>query len=285
MMMYEDCVCVRSSEDLTCAVAGVLASAGGWESSSGWQVARAVELEAARRWRSARFSTCDVVDAVELVVLANSEELLDWAEAHQGQDVWGWVFARALCQLRREWLLEALGGLTGDKNLHRLASRIGLRPVVSLDSLASADVLSLSPVVRDDSDNCDRVVPSDLGPVLRPIAELLEAIGVEREVAWAGTCRILELAAVGEKDRRHTRARKDAAEGHLGSLGISPRAAGAWMSIVTGSRRLGQEVLLHLRWLRGGNLPAHKKRGLWMFCLILLVLFAWLWLLDRFLAK
>ena len=59
-----------------------------------------------------------------------------------------------------------------------------------------------------------------------------------------GPGRVAELAASTRPRERHRSARQDAGEGVLGSLGVSPAAAGAWMSLVAGSRRGGLESAL-----------------------------------------
>ena len=53
-----------------------------------------------------------------------------------------------------------------------------------------------------------------------------------------------ELAASTYARERHRSARQDADDGVLWHLGVSPGAAGAWMSLVAGSRRGGLESAL-----------------------------------------
>ncbi|QHO90300.1 hypothetical protein CWT12_01625 [Actinomyces sp. 432] len=248
---------LEASDGLVAAVRVVLDDRLGWESVLGWRVACGLCEATARRWHSRRWGLEEMTDAVRLVVLTRSEDLLDWAGAHPGADVWGWVCRHALGVLQREWLLDRLGGLTGDGNLRRLVERVGVRPVVGLEDLAVPEELDQSSVLAEaeqpwawaDGGWPGEVRPSDLGPTLESVVALLVALGVRPESAWLGTWRILELAVGGERDRRHTRARADAEDGRLRELGVSPGAAGAWMSIVTGSRRLGagSAVTLALR--------------------------------------
>ena len=74
---------------------------------------------------------------------------------------------------------------------------------------------------------------------------ILTDFGVPRGVALAGTRRVLEIAVgPGKRRERHSMARGDAGKGVLASLGVSPAAAGAWMSLVAGSRREGLESAL-----------------------------------------
>ena len=73
----------------------------------------------------------------------------------------------------------------------------------------------------------------DFDGTLRSLVLLLVEQGVPEAIAWAGTARILELLSAGPS-RRHWLAGKDA---KLQSLGVSERAARAWMTLVAGSRR------------------------------------------------
>ena len=247
---------VASSVGLVGAVAAVLAEPAGWESSLGSRVAGAVVAAMASRWTSRSFLLEDMTVAVLADVLVHSEALLAWAESG---DVWGWLIQRARRLVRAEVFRERLGGLCGDANPERLWRRLrdrvgeGLPVVACPEEWAGWDaVVGREPVaVGDDVPAAPAVVgPDDLGPVLGGVVDLLVEAGVDRSTAVAGTCRVLELTvSVGRRAERHTRARQDARAGGLADLGVSERAAGAWMSVVSGSRRLGEEsaVVLAVR--------------------------------------
>ncbi|WP_136192952.1 hypothetical protein [Actinomyces procaprae] len=260
---------LETSDGLVAAVSAVLDAPAGWESVLGWRVACGLCEATAQRWHSPRWGLEEMTDVVRLVVLTRSEDLVDWAGAHSGADVWGWVLRHALGVLQREWLLDRLGGLTGDSNLRRLVEHVGLRPVVGWEDLACPE-LDQSSVLAEaelpwawaDRQWPGEVHPWDLGPASESVVALLIALGVRPEPAWLGTCRILELAVDGERDRRHTRARADAEGGWLRELGISPAAAGAWMSIVTGSRRLGAASAVTLALRDGAELSAAQEAWL-----------------------
>lgn len=73
--------------------------------------------------------------------------------------------------------------------------------------------------------------------------------GLFKGLAWRGTRRLLEIAAGCSAAERITRARADA---DLASMGISPAAAGAWMSLIVGTRRGGPSSSFVLRIAAGG---------------------------------
>lgn len=254
---------VVSSAGLVAGVEAVLGQSSGWESPLGWAVARAVVRAVETcRWTSPSLELEEVVPAVLSVVLVESRDLLAWGAAHPGRDVWGWVMCRALRQVRADRALERLGGLCGDSNVFRLAWRA--RPVVPVEEavLEALEAGAGQGVVG--AGWCGAVGVEDLGPRLWAVVELIVAVGVVREVAVAGTCRVLELAVDGERDRRHTRARADAGcqGGVLAGLGVGPAAAGAWMSVVSGSRRLGASSAVVLALAEGRGLTAAQESWL-----------------------
>jgi hypothetical protein len=71
------------------------------------------------------------------------------------------------------------------------------------------------------------------GPFVRVIDALREA-GMPSTLAWAGSVRIAQIAAHVSVANAHTMAARDAT---LASLGVSPTAARAWMTLLVGSRR------------------------------------------------
>ena len=71
------------------------------------------------------------------------------------------------------------------------------------------------------------------GPFVRVIDVLREA-GMPSTLAWAGSVRIAQIAAHVSVANAHTMAARDAT---LASLGVSPTAARAWMTLLVGSRR------------------------------------------------
>lgn len=71
------------------------------------------------------------------------------------------------------------------------------------------------------------------GPFVRVIDALREA-GMPPTLAWAGSVRIAQIAAHVSVANAHTMAARDAT---LASLGVSPTAARAWMTLLVGSRR------------------------------------------------
>ena len=83
----------------------------------------------------------------------------------------------------------------------------------------------------------------------RLIHRLIE-VGVSQGLAWSGTRRMLEIATDTAVNDRITRARAD---GQLALLGISEKAAGAWMGLIVGTRRGGPESSYVLRVSRGGT--------------------------------
>ncbi|WP_161512723.1 hypothetical protein [Actinomyces howellii] len=82
----------------------------------------------------------------------------------------------------------------------------------------------------------------DFGSVLEGMVEALVAAGMGEAVAWAGTLRVVELSMRGAS-RRHQLAAEDV---RLADLGVSPRCARAWMTLLVGSRRGASPSVLGL---------------------------------------
>ncbi len=76
-------------------------------------------------------------------------------------------------------------------------------------------------------------------PMMQAIVTQLATIGVDPGLAWPVLCRCAEIAVKEPASRRHTAARRDP---YLAILGLSPDAASAWMNIITGTRRTGQQA-------------------------------------------
>lgn len=76
-------------------------------------------------------------------------------------------------------------------------------------------------------------------PMMQAIVTQLATIGVDPGLAWPVLCRCAEIAVKEPASRRHTAARRDR---YLAILGLSPDAASAWMNIITGTRRTGQQA-------------------------------------------
>ena len=74
--------------------------------------------------------------------------------------------------------------------------------------------------------------------------------GIPQGLAWRGTRRMVEIAATCGDRERITRARAD---DEVACMGISPVAAGAWMSLIVGSRRGGPGSSFILRVAAGGS--------------------------------
>lgn len=74
--------------------------------------------------------------------------------------------------------------------------------------------------------------------------------GIPQGLAWRGTRRMVEIAATCGDRERITRARADE---EVACMGISPVAAGAWMSLIVGSRRGGPGSSFILRVAAGGS--------------------------------
>ena len=168
--------------------------------------------------------------------MVRSLAVLDWADRHPKGDVWARIMRHVVGALTDERALERTGGLISDRNgwraLRKLREELGLvdRSAVAIPWDVVGMVTAAPPAASS---------TVELGPTLDSLVDILVEAGVDDEVAVEGTRRVVDLAVNGERDRRHTRARADAATGLLGMLGITPSAAGAWMSLVSGSRRLG----------------------------------------------
>ena len=160
-----------------------------------------------------------------------------------GSDLWAVLVNHSVWMVQGRQERERQHGLSGDSaHPHRMRER------VSCSALDIADLAAGTGFTTPGSVEVERrrvwVRDEDLGPCLEEVVEALVWASVPACTARAGTCRVAELAASTRPRERHRSARQDAGEGVLGSLGVSPAAAGAWMSLVAGSRRGGLESAL-----------------------------------------
>ncbi len=95
----------------------------------------------------------------------------------------------------------------------------------------------------------EELLTSSWGGPHQVLVHKLVDYGLFKGLAWRGTRRLLEIAAGCSAAERITRARADA---DLASMGISPAAAGAWMSLIVGTRRGGPSSSFVLRIAAGG---------------------------------
>lgn len=263
MAVTEVDVDVSTSGRLAAALAAVRREPGGWESPLGAAVDAAVVAAVPGRVGAARIAglvdrgfwsgrdevVAELVGVVrELVMLR--PVLVDVV----GPDrLWPALVRRAVWQVAAEAEGDRQHGLAGDSQPFRLRDRAGICFVqedaadLADGALGQRSGLNPSPVESVDLDRSGwRVADEDVaGPLLGVLVSVLLWAGVPEDVARAGTCRVLELAVgPGKRRERHSMARGDAREGVLAGLGVSQAAAGAWMSLVMGSRRGGLESAL-----------------------------------------
>ena len=160
-----------------------------------------------------------------------------------GSDLWAVLVNHSVWMVQGRQERARQHGLSGDSaHPHRMRER------VSCSALDIADLAAGTGFTAPGSVEVERrrvwVRDEDLGPCLGEVVDALVWASVPACTARAGTCRVAELAASTRPRERHRSARQDAGEGVLASLGVSPDAAGAWMSLVAGSRRGGLESAL-----------------------------------------
>lgn len=76
-------------------------------------------------------------------------------------------------------------------------------------------------------------------PAMDMLVGHLASVGVDPGLAWPVLCRCVEISLSAQNSRRHTIARADH---QLAALGLTPDQATAWMNMITGTRRLGQQT-------------------------------------------
>lgn len=250
MTSWVEDVDVSTSAGLAAALDAVEASPGVWDSPLGRQVAseivRLVPLKVgpgrvAELVDSGTASWGEVVADLAASVVEMLLMRRDLRAA--GSDLWAVLVTRAVWMVQGHQERNRQHGLSGDSaHPHRMRER------VSCVGLDLADLAAGTGFTSPGSVEVERrrvwVRDEDLGPCLEGVADALVWAGVPACVARAGTCRVAELAASTYARERHRSAREDAGEGVLAALGVSPGAAGAWMSLVAGSRRGGLESAL-----------------------------------------
>ena len=251
---------VSTSARLAAALEAVRREPGGWESALGAAVDAAVVAAVPDRVGPGRIAylvdrgfwsgRAEVV--AELVGVVRELVMMRPVLLEVGPDrLWPAVVSRAVWQLSEQAEGDRQHGLAGDSQPFRLrdrADRAGISFLqVDASDLAPSEVAGARAVESVDLDRSGwRVATEDVaGPLLGCLVSILADFGIPRGVALAGTRRVLEIAVgPGKRRERHSMARGDAGEGVLASLGVSPAAAGAWMSLVAGSRREGLESAL-----------------------------------------
>ena len=250
MVIRDDEVDVSTSAGLAAALDAVEASPGVWDSPLGHQVAkeivRLVPLKVGPDRVSALVASGGVSWGEVVADLAAEalEMLLMRRELRAGgSDLWAVLVNHSVWMVQGHQERNRQHGLSGDSaHPHRMRERVSF---IDLDTPhlpvgggfaapGSVEVERRRVWVRDE----------DLGPCLEEVVDALVWASVPACTARAGTCRVAELAASTRPRERHRSARQDAGEGVLASLGVSPAAAGAWMSLIAGSRRGGLESAL-----------------------------------------
>ncbi|OLO85148.1 hypothetical protein BKH12_04820 [Actinomyces naeslundii] len=250
MVIRDDEVDVSTSAGLASALDAVEASPGVWDSPLGRQVAkkivRLVPLKVGPgRVASLMSSGAASWDEVVADLAAEALEMLLMRRDLRagGSDLWAVLVNHSVWMVQGHQERNRQHGLSGDHaHPHRMRKR------VSCVGLDLADLAAGTGFTAPGSVEVERrrvwVRDEDLGPCLEGVADALVWAGVPACVARAGMCRVAELAASTKPRERHRSAREDAGEGVLAALGVSPDAAGAWMSLAAGSRRGGLESAL-----------------------------------------
>lgn len=249
-MTWTKDVDVSTSAGLSAALDAVEASPGVWDSPLGHQVAKEIVRLVPKKVGPGRVSALVASGGVswDEVVADLAAEALEMLLMRRelragGSDLWAVLVNHSVWMVQGRQERERQHGLSGDSaHPHRMRERVSF---IDLDtphlpvgggftSPGAVEVERRRVWVRDE----------DLGPCLEEVVEALVWASVPACTARAGTCRVAELAASTRPRERHRSARQDAGEGFLASLGVSPDAAGAWMSLVAGSRRGGLESAL-----------------------------------------
>ena len=249
-MTWTEDVDVSTSARLAAALDAVEASPGVWDSPLGHRVAKEIVRLVPRKVGRGRVSSLVASGGVswDEVVADLAAEALEMLLMRRdlragGSDLWAVLVNHSVWMVQGRQERERQHGLSGDSaHPHRMRERVSF---IDLDTPhlpvgggfaapGSVEVERRRVWVRDE----------DLGPCLEEVVDALVWASVPACTARAGTCRVAELAASTRPRERHRSARQDAGEGVLASLGVSPAAAGAWMSLITGSRRGGLESAL-----------------------------------------
>lgn len=249
-MTWTEDVDVSTSAGLAAALDAVEASPGVWDSPLGHQVAKEIVRLVPKKVGPGRVSALVASGGVSWgeVVADLAAEALEMLLMRRdlragGSDLWAVLVNHSVWMVQGRQERERQHGLSGDSaHPHRMRERVSF---IDLDTPhlpvgggfaapGSVETERRRVWVRDE----------DLGPCLEGVVDALVWASVPACTARAGTCRVAELAASTRPRERHRSAHQDAGEGVLASLGVSPGAAGAWMSLVAGSRRGGLESAL-----------------------------------------
>lgn len=249
-MTWTKDVDVSTSAGLSAALDAVEASPEAWDSPLGHQVAKEIVRLVPMRVGPGRVSSLVASGGVswDEVVADLAAEALEMLLMRRdlragGSDLWAVLVNHSVWMVQGRQERERQHGLSGDSaHPHRMRER------VSCSALDVADLAAGTGFTSPGAVEVERrrvwVRDEDLGPCLGEVVEALVWASVPVCTARAGTCRVAELAASTRPRERHRSARQDAGEGVLASLGVSPDAAGAWMSLIAGSRRGGLESAL-----------------------------------------
>ena len=246
---------VSTSVRLAAVLEAVRGVPGGWDSALGAAVDAAVVAAVPGRVGGARISSLvdrgfwsgrdevvgELVAAVRELVMMRPVLL----EVVEPDRLWPVVVRRAVWQVAAMAEGDRQRGLAGDSQPFRLRDRAGI--CFSAEDVSEFAGEVVGAVAGVDFDRSGwRVASEDVaGPVFGALVAVLVGAGVPEGVARGGTCRVVELAVgPGKRRERHSMARADARGGVLAGLGVSQDAAGAWMSLVVGSRRAGPESAL-----------------------------------------
>ena len=244
---------VSTSVRLAAVLEAVRGVPGGWDSALGAAVDAAVVAAVPGRVGGARISSLvdrgfwsgrdevvgELVAAVRELVMMRPVLL----EVVEPDRLWPVVVRRAVWQVAAMAEGDRQRGLAGDSQPFRLRDRAGI--CFSAEDVSEFAGEVVGAVAGVDFDRSGwRVASEDVaGPVFGALVAVLVGAGVPEGVARGGTCRVVELAVgPGKRRERHSMARADG--GVLAGLGVSQDAAGAWMSLVVGSRRAGPESAL-----------------------------------------
>ena len=249
-MTWTEHVDVSTSAGLAAALDAVEASPEVWDSPLGHQVAKEIVRLVPEKVGPGRVSALVASGGVswDEVVADLAAEALEMLLMRRelragGSDLWAVLVNHSVWMVQGHQERNRQHGLSGDSaHPHRMRERVSF---IDLDTPhlpvgggfaapGSVETERRRTWVRDE----------DLGPCLEGVVDALVWALVPACTARAGTCRVAELAASTRPRERHRSARQDADDGVLASLGVSPASAGAWMSLVAGSRRGGLESAL-----------------------------------------
>lgn len=249
-MTWTEDVDVSTAAGLSAALDAVEASPGVWDSPLGHQVAKEIVRLVPMKVGPGRVLSLVTSGGVswDEVVADLAAEALEMLLMRRdlragGSDLWAVLVNHSVWMVQGRQERARQFGLSGDSaHPHRMRER------VSCSALDVADLAAGTGFTTPGSVEVERrrvwVRDEDLGPCLEEVVDALVWASVPACTARAGTCRVAELAASTKPRERHRSARQDAGEGVLASMGVSPDAAGAWMSLIAGSRRGGLESAL-----------------------------------------